>query len=74
MTADDILGQKLIDGIIPEPLGGAHGDREAAFAAVKTDILKHLRKLRVQNPDKRIDARVRVLRNGVVQADWRLTH
>ena len=69
LTADDMLGQKLIDGIIPEPLGGAHNDREAAFAAVKTDILKHLRKLRVQNPDKRIDARIRKFSAmGVVQA------
>ena len=59
LTADDMLGHKLIDGIIPRATGRAHNDREAAFAAVKTDILKHLRKLRVQNPDKRIDARIR---------------
>ncbi len=69
LTADDMLGHKLIDGIIPEPLGGAHNDREAAFASVKEEILKHLRKLRVQNPDKRIDARIRKFSSmGVVQA------
>ena len=69
LTADDMLGNKLIDGIIPEPLGGAHNDREAAFRSVKDEILKHLRKLRVQNPDKRIDARIRKFSSmGVVQA------
>ena len=69
LTADDMLSHKLIDGIIPEPLGGAHNDREAAFSAVKTDILKHLRKLRVMNADKRIDARIRKFSSmGVVQA------
>ena len=69
LTADDMLGNRLIDGIIPEPLGGAHNDRIAAFASVKDEILKHLRKLRVQNPDKRIDARIRKFSSmGVVQA------
>ena len=69
LTGTDMQELGLVDGIIPEPLGGAHNDREAAFAAVKTDILKHLRKLRVQNPDKRIDARIRKFSAmGVVQA------
>ena len=44
-------------------------DREAAFAAVKTELVKHLKKLRVQNPDKRIDARIRKFSSmGVVQS------
>ena len=69
LTADDMLSHKLIDGIISEPLGGAHNDRDTAFSGVKSEILKHLRKLRVQNPDKRIDARIRKFSAmGVVQA------
>lgn len=69
LTAEDMMGNKLIDGIIPEPLGGAHIDRDAAFSNVKNEILKHLRKLRVMNPDKRIDARIRKFSSmGVVQA------
>ena len=69
LTAEDMMGNKLIDGIIPEPLGGAHIDRDIAFANVKNEILKHLRKLRVMNPDKRIDARIRKFSSmGVVQA------
>ena len=30
---------QLIDGIIKEPLGGAHYDREAAFLAVQEQII-----------------------------------
>ena len=42
-----MLGQKLIDGIIREPLGGAHTDPwNACFATVKAEILKNLSQLR----------------------------
>ena len=34
ITAQDLLRFGIIDGIIPEPLGGAHRDPEAAVAAV----------------------------------------
>lgn len=40
LTADDMKKQKLIDGIIKEPLGGAHFDRETAFKEVEKTILK----------------------------------
>jgi len=40
LTAEDMKKQKLIDGIIKEPLGGAHFDRETAFIEVEKTILK----------------------------------
>ncbi len=40
LTAIDMKKQKLIDGIINEPLGGAHSDREAAYRLVEKAILK----------------------------------
>jgi len=40
LTAEDMKKQKLIDGIIKEPLGGAHYDRVTAFKAVEKTILK----------------------------------
>lgn len=40
LTAEDMKKQKLIDGIIKEPLGGAHYDRETAFKEVKKTILE----------------------------------
>ncbi len=40
LTAEDMKKQKLIDGIIKEPLGGAHHDRVSAFKVVEKTILK----------------------------------
>jgi acetyl-CoA carboxylase carboxyl transferase subunit alpha len=42
ITANDLLGLKLVDEIIPEPLGGAHTDHTIAAANLKTHLLKHL--------------------------------
>jgi acetyl-CoA carboxylase carboxyl transferase subunit alpha len=42
ITAKDLLGLKLVDEIIPEPLGGAHTDTAVATANLKTHLLKHL--------------------------------
>src|SRR5476651_815393 len=42
LTPDDMLKNKLIDGIIPEPLGGAHANPEESYSFVKTDILRYL--------------------------------
>jgi acetyl-CoA carboxylase carboxyl transferase subunit alpha len=59
LTADDMLENKLIDGIILEPLGGAHNNRKASTDAVKEAILEHLKKLGSMDPNKRIEARIR---------------
>ncbi len=45
MTANDLLEMKLIDGIIPEPEGGAHLDPEVAIAAVRRTIQSALLEL-----------------------------
>jgi acetyl-CoA carboxylase carboxyl transferase subunit alpha len=45
LTADDMLGQRLIDGIIKEPVGGAHTEPQQMFKIVKKEILKHLSEL-----------------------------
>lgn len=42
LTPKDMLKNKLIDGIIEEPLGGAHYEPEIAFANVKASILKNI--------------------------------
>ena len=49
LTAEDMKKQKLIDGIIEEPLGGAHYDRETAFKEVKKTILEAYEKLKKKN-------------------------
>lgn len=58
LTAEDMSKNGLIDGIIKEPLGGAHNDPEAMFATVKEEILKHLAALKKIDPEKRINARI----------------
>ncbi|WP_196886681.1 acetyl-CoA carboxylase carboxyltransferase subunit alpha [Aureivirga sp. CE67] len=40
LTAEDMLDLKIIDGIIKEPVGGAHYNREEAYNAVQEQILK----------------------------------
>jgi acetyl-CoA carboxylase carboxyl transferase subunit alpha len=45
LTAQDLHALKLIDGIIPEPLGGAHRGRDEAISAVGAQIDKALREL-----------------------------
>jgi acetyl-CoA carboxylase carboxyl transferase subunit alpha len=58
LTADDMLGNGLIDGIIPEPLGGAHLDMDAAVGLVKEVIKKELAILIKMDPQERIMARI----------------
>ena len=46
LTAGDLAKLNLIDEVIPEPLGGAHHDRQAAADSLKAAVLKHLRALK----------------------------
>ena len=43
LTARDLLNFRIIDEIIPEPLGGAHRDHEAIATDIKNSIIKNLR-------------------------------
>ncbi len=58
LTADDMLVNGLIDGIIPEPLGGAHLDMDAAVGLVKAVIKKELAILNKMDPQERIMSRI----------------
>jgi acetyl-CoA carboxylase carboxyl transferase subunit alpha len=59
LTAMDMLANKLIDGIIPEPPGGAHSDPEQACMIVKAELIKQLDKLVKTDPDKLVERRIR---------------
>ena len=39
LTAPNLLGQGLIDAVVPEPLGGAHSNWDKAAALLKTAVL-----------------------------------
>jgi acetyl-CoA carboxylase carboxyl transferase subunit alpha len=58
LTADDMLKFGLVDGIIPEPSGGAHWDYDEAAALVKKYILPVLKELKQIKPDERIKQRI----------------
>ncbi|MFL9844282.1 acetyl-CoA carboxylase carboxyltransferase subunit alpha [Flavobacterium rhizosphaerae] len=46
LTSFDMKKQKLIDDIIPEPLGGAHYDRETTYKNVEEFVLKAYNQLK----------------------------
>lgn len=58
LTAKDMLQHKLIDGIIKEPLGGAHVDLQASTEELKAAINKNLKELNKLTPEKRIEERI----------------
>lgn len=59
LTSDDMLSNGLIDGVIKEPLGGAHSDPDQMFSIVKKEILAQLKKLNAKKPETRINERIR---------------
>lgn len=58
LTASDMLKHKLVDGVIKEPLGGAHLDMKEAAAALKKEVLKQLKALDKLSEEKRIEQRI----------------
>ncbi|MES2379841.1 MAG: acetyl-CoA carboxylase carboxyltransferase subunit alpha [Bacteroidota bacterium] len=58
LTANDMLGNKLIDGIIAEPLGGAHENPTETYEIMKTEIDKMLTELGKQKSDELIRTRI----------------
>ena len=58
LTAPDLLGQGIIDRIVPEPLGGAHRNPQQAADILKGVITEELKRFRKVKPDKLIEKRV----------------
>lgn len=63
LTAKDMLENKLIDGIVKEPLGGAHRDMKEAAAELKKELMKHLKALSKKSAEKRIEQRIEKFSN-----------
>jgi acetyl-CoA carboxylase carboxyl transferase subunit alpha len=59
LTAIDMLQNNLIDGIIKEPLGGAHNDPEITYQSVKNEILSQYKRLGKVKPDKLVSNRIK---------------
>jgi acetyl-CoA carboxylase carboxyl transferase subunit alpha len=58
LTAEKMLGFGLIDGIIPEPIGGAHGDYDQAAAILKDYLRPVLQELKQKAPGQRVNDRI----------------
>ncbi len=59
LTAADLMKLKVIDAIVPEPLGGAHRDPEAACGLIKEAVLKALSELEGLSAEELISQRVK---------------
>lgn len=71
LTAQDLKELKIIDDIIPEPLGGAHRDPEDVARRLKEYILKSVEALQTKSPSKLIDERYKKIRRigGLTQLE-----
>ena len=58
LTSTEMYKNKLIDGIIKEPLGGAHQDPVAMAATLKKQLLKDLKVLKERNVDELVTERI----------------
>ena len=58
LTAQDMHANKLVDGIISEPLGGAHSDYEGMAKTLKKEIKKQISQLQKVDPEKRVQNRI----------------
>jgi acetyl-CoA carboxylase carboxyl transferase subunit alpha len=58
LTSNDMFKNKLIDGIIKEPLGGAHQNPSVMGETLKAQILKDLNELGKENTEKMIATRI----------------
>jgi acetyl-CoA carboxylase carboxyl transferase subunit alpha len=58
LTAEDMTKNGLIDGMIKEPIGGAHRNHTEVFDTVKAEILTHLKTLKKLSPEDRINQRI----------------
>ena len=63
LTSKDMSGFGLVDGVIPEPVGGAHSQPEAMATTLKEYILKTITELKKINPEKRIEQRIEKFSN-----------
>ncbi|MFY0674172.1 MAG: acetyl-CoA carboxylase carboxyltransferase subunit alpha [Bacteroidia bacterium] len=58
LTADKMLNNGLIDGIIPEPLGGAHANPDKTYKLVKTELKKQIKELKALEPADLVNQRI----------------
>lgn len=58
LTAADLLEQKIVDRILPEPQGGAHRNHAVAAQTLKSALLEELKALKKIKPEKLVQNRI----------------
>lgn len=69
LTPEYLLEMKVIDGIIPEPLGGAHQDYNASAEALKKQLLESLMRLSKLSGEELVNQRIDKYSNIGVYAE-----
>ena len=57
VAAEDLLRLRVVDEVLPEPMGGAHRDPEAAAATVKQAVIRHFDRLSALDPEEIVAGR-----------------
>ncbi len=68
LTGEDLLKLKIIDEIIPEPLGGAHRDPQRTAGSLKSSIVKNIKELKSLTKEELLEARYNKFRGMGVTA------
>jgi acetyl-CoA carboxylase carboxyl transferase subunit alpha len=63
ITAQDVAQLGVVDEVLPEPLGGAHRDPDAAAETVKSVLLGALDELEPVDPQRRVEDRMQKFLN-----------
>jgi acetyl-CoA carboxylase carboxyl transferase subunit alpha len=67
LTAQDLIKLGVIDAVVPEPLGGAHRDYDAAATSLRQELSRHLAELAPLSPQELVAQRVeKFARMGMV--------
>jgi acetyl-CoA carboxylase carboxyl transferase subunit alpha len=51
ITSNDLLEFKVINGVIPEPPGGAHADPDSTATVIKEILIKDLNDICARDPE-----------------------
>ena len=57
LTAEDLLRLRVVDEVVPEPLGGAHASHEESARLLQGALVRHLEELRRYKPEKLVRRR-----------------
>ncbi|TAG11000.1 MAG: acetyl-CoA carboxylase carboxyltransferase subunit alpha [Verrucomicrobia bacterium] len=67
LVAPDLMKLGLIDGVIPEPVGGAHHNHQMAADALRSEVLRQIEQLKTLTTEELLEQRYQKFRSF---GDW----